>query len=81
MSRKKRRAVRKGRVLGKPLSKTYLKVASPEEDKPFHARFYAPDYGVDRRGSGKSVPEAIANAKLKIKTVRTIAGIDAMKIE
>lgn len=57
---------RKGRVLGKPLAKTYLAIPKPGQAEPVHIRLYAPDYGVDRRGTGNTVAEAIANARSKV---------------
>lgn len=60
--------MRKGRVLGKPLAKTYLAVPPPGTRQLVHARLYAPIYGVDRRGTGATVPQALANARRKIGT-------------
>jgi hypothetical protein len=46
-----------------PIVTTYLAKKSTSRGSLIHARIYSPDFGVDRRGTGRTSVEAVAAAR------------------
>ena len=52
----------------RPIVRTYItQSTSPGKKEKVHARLYAPRYDLDRRGTGRSLDEALRRAKAAVK--------------
>jgi len=55
------------RDVSHPIVRTYVQVSrSPEGKKLVHVRLYSRRHGLDRRGTGRTVKEAVASATRKL---------------
>ena len=52
----------------RPVVRTYItQSTSPGKKEKVHARLYAPKYNLDKRGTGRSLDEALRRAKAAVK--------------
>jgi hypothetical protein len=56
------------RDVSRPIVRTYLRKSTSPSGKPqIHVRLYSPEYDLDKRGSGKNLPQAVRRAKQGLK--------------